>query len=61
MLAGRNRIDRLIRMHGLRGVQLEFTATALNQLRAADMTYIATRAGFDNSAVVLAWTSSAAR
>jgi len=74
--ASRNRIARLMRLHGLRGVsrrrgwcvttkrdkdsrpapdlvQRQFTATALNQLWVADMTYIPTWAGFGYLAVVL--------
>ena len=76
MVVGRNRIARLMRTHGLRGVsrrrawcvttrrdkrqrpapdlvQRKFTATALNQLWVADMTYIPTWAGFGYLAVVL--------
>jgi putative transposase len=76
VVAGRNRIARLMRLHGLRGVsrrrgwcvttrrdkdrqpapdlvQRQFTATALNQLWVADMTYIPTWAGFGYLAVVL--------
>ena len=76
VVAGHNRIARLMRQHGLRGVsrrrgwcvttrrdksarpapdlvQRQFTATALNQLWVADMTYIPTWAGFGYLAVVL--------
>ena len=76
IVAGRNRIARLMRLHGLRGVsrrrgwcvttkrdkdskpapdlvQRQFTATALNQLWVADMTYIPTWAGCGYLAVVL--------
>jgi putative transposase len=76
VMASRNRIARLMRLHGLRGisrrrgwcvttrrdkasqpapdlVQRRFTATALNQLWVADMTYIPTWAGFGYLAVVL--------
>jgi putative transposase len=74
--AGCNRIARLMRLHGLRGVsrrrgycvttvrdkerkpapdlvQRRFTATALNQLWVADMTYVPTWDGFGYLAVVL--------
>ena len=76
MAVGRNRIARLMRAHGLRGVsrrrawcvttrrdkrqrpapdlvQRKFSATAINQLWVADMTYIPTWAGFGYLAVVL--------
>ena len=73
---GHNRVARLMRLQGLRGVsrrrawcvttkrdkrarpapdlvQRQFTATAINQLWVADMTYIPTWAGFGYLAVVL--------
>jgi putative transposase len=76
LTVGHNRVARLMRLHGLRGVsrrrgwcvttqrdkskrpapdlvQRQFSATGLDQLWVADMTYIPTWAGFGYLAVVL--------